>query len=121
MFITRRDAFLFLPLISSLASASETLKALPSSAQTFESLPVEREEHVVYRSILEGKTHTRDYLEAHHTVLDPDSSPHPKHRHEAEELYLVSSGTLEITISGKVSRLGAGGAAFVASNEEHRI
>jgi quercetin dioxygenase-like cupin family protein len=113
--------FALLPAMGSLAAWGEVLKALPSSAKTFESLPVEKDDHASYRNILEGRTHTGNYLEVHETVLEPNAAPHPKHRHEGEELFLVSSGVLEITISGKVTRLGAGGAAFVASNEEHGL
>jgi len=65
--------------------------------------------------------HTGDYLEAHETVLEPAAMPHPPHRHVAEELFLISKGTLEVTISGKRARLGPGSAFFIASNEEHSI
>jgi len=36
-------------------------------------------------------------------------------------MFLVISGTVEITISGKATRLGPGSAAFVAANEEHGL
>jgi quercetin dioxygenase-like cupin family protein len=36
-------------------------------------------------------------------------------------MFLVISGTVEITISGKATRLGPGSAAFVAANEKHGL
>ena len=37
----------------------------------------------------------------------------------SDELFVISSGKLEVTIEGKTTRLGPGSAFFVASNEEH--
>ena len=36
-------------------------------------------------------------------------------------MFFIISGTVEITISGKATRLGPGSAAFVAANEEHGL
>jgi mannose-6-phosphate isomerase-like protein (cupin superfamily) len=47
--------------------------------------------------------------------------PHPAHHHAHEEVFLVREGTLEVTITGRASRLGPGSLAYVASNEEHGI
>ena len=121
MKITRRNACLFLPLLGCRSAWSSETHSLASSMQKFEELPVSREESGAFRSILEGKTHTGDHLEVHETVLEPNAAPHPAHRHEGEELFLISSGMLEFTIAGKSARLGAGSAAFVAANEEHGV
>ncbi|MGC2196280.1 MAG: cupin domain-containing protein [Terriglobales bacterium] len=121
MNVTRRNACLLLPFLGSLSAWSSSSNSLPSSMQPFESLPVAKEGQATYRDILEGTTHTGDFLEVHETVLEPNAAPHPAHHHAAEELFLVSSGTLEITISGKSVHLGPGSAAFVASGEEHGL
>jgi quercetin dioxygenase-like cupin family protein len=47
--------------------------------------------------------------------------PHPSHRHRQEEMFLIREGTVEVTIAGRSTRLGPGGVAFIASNEEHGI
>jgi quercetin dioxygenase-like cupin family protein len=95
--------------------------SLSSKAYRFEDLPVNKEKQATYRNILEGRTNTGDYLEAHETVLEPNAMPHPPHRHVGEELFLISKGTLEVTISGNRTRLSPGSAFFIASNEEHSI
>ena len=119
--LNRRNACLSLLLLSRASAWASELPALASKAYRFDDLSVSKEEHVAYRDILEGRTHTGDYLEVHETVLEPDARPHPPHRHVGEELFLISSGTLEVTIGGKSTRLGPGSALFVASNEEHGI
>jgi mannose-6-phosphate isomerase-like protein (cupin superfamily) len=121
MDLTRRKTFFLVLLLSRVSAWASERASLISKTYRFEDLPVEKENHVAYRAILEGRTHTGDYLEAHETVLEPNAIPHPAHRHVGEELFLISTGTLEVTISGKRTRLGPGSAFFVASNEEHQI
>ena len=121
MKLTRRNACLSLVLLSLISAWASQLPSLKSKTYRFEDLPVEKEKQAAYRNILEGRTRTGDYLEAHETVLEPNAMPHPPHRHVGEELFLISSGTLEVTIAGKPSMLGPGSAFFIASNEEHSI
>ena len=121
MNITRRDTLCLLPLLGSIPAWSSASDSLPTTARRFEDLHAETEDKATFRAILEGRTHTGDYLEVHETVLDPGAAPHPPHHHVGEEMFLISSGTVEITINGKATRLGPGSAAFVASNEEHGL
>jgi mannose-6-phosphate isomerase-like protein (cupin superfamily) len=121
MELTRRKACLSLALLSQVSAWASQLPSLKSKTYRFEDLPVEKEKEAAYRGILEGRTHTGDYLEAHETVLEPNAMPHPPHRHAGEELFLISAGTLEVTIAGKPATLGPGSAFFIASNEEHSI
>ena len=118
---SRRTACLSLLLLSRASAWAAESPGLPSKAYRFEDLPVSREEQAAYRQIMEGRTHTGDYLEVHETVLEPNARPHPPHRHPGEELFLISSGMLEATVAGKSTKLGPGSAFFVASNEEHGI
>ncbi len=122
MKVSRRDACALLPaLCAALSASSSENDALKSAAYPFESLPVSKDAQAAYRDILEGRTRTVGYLEAHETVLEAAAMPHPPHHHAGEELFLISSGTLEATIAGKKTVLGPGSAFFVASNEEHAL
>ena len=121
MELTRRKACLSVLLLSRTMARASQLASLTSKTYRFEDLPVNKEKQVTYRDILEGHTRTGDYLEAHETVLEPNAMPHPPHRHVGEELFLISKGTLEVTIAGKRTQLGPGSAFFIASNEEHSI
>jgi mannose-6-phosphate isomerase-like protein (cupin superfamily) len=121
MTLTRRNACLLLPLLGTIRAWSSDAHSLPTTVRAFDELHAEKDGRATFRSILEGQTHTGDYLEVHETVLEPNAAPHPPHHHVGEEMFLIVAGTVEITISGKATRLGAGGAAFVASNEEHGL
>jgi len=94
---------------------------IPSKIARFEDLPVQSGDGRTLRPILEGKTHSGYGVEMHETDLAPGAMPHPAHHHAHEEVFLVREGTLEVTITGRASRLGPGSLAYVASNEEHGI
>jgi quercetin dioxygenase-like cupin family protein len=57
----------------------------------------------------------------HETILAPGSEPHPPHRHEHEELFLLMKGNVAVTIEGKTTLIGPGSAAFIHSNELHGV
>ena len=71
------------------------------------------------RAVFDGETHGGFPVELHMTQLAPGEAPHPPHHHSHEEVLMLHEGTLEVTISGKVTNLTPGSVAFVASNEEH--
>lgn len=122
MKLSRRDACLMLPMLCAAVPALAGEKdKLSSGVFSFDKLPAVKNGLATRRDILEGQTATGDYLEIHETVLEPGGGPHPPHHHDGEEMFLVIRGTLEITISGKATRMGPGSMAFVASNEEHGV
>ena len=116
MTISRRNLpFLF----AALAEAQENKTATPSAALRFEDLPVKPSGGNKGRQVLDAHTHTGYHFDIHETELGIGMAPHPPHHHEHEEMVMVQKGTIEVTILGKATRLGPGGVAYVASNEEH--
>ena len=117
---SRREVYFWIPaLMASHGLAAEA--PIPSKIARFEDLPVQSGDGRTLRPILEGKTHSGYGVEMHETDLAPGAMPHPAHHHAHEEVFLVREGTLEVTITGRASRLGPGSLAYVASNEEHGI
>lgn len=124
MEISRRGLCQTLPLIiGSLANSSFAQSAnnqpIPSLALPFDQMHTDKDASHETHHILNGVTHSGTHLEAHETVLAPGAMPHPPHHHVHEELFLLSKGTLEVTIAGKSTTLGPGSAVFVHSGEEH--
>lgn len=120
MDIRRRSLCLSLPLAAAAAVVAEQ-RTLASFAKPYETLPVQHNGLNTSRAILDGTTHSNDHLEVHETTLAPGSSPHPPHTHAHEELFLMMSGTLAVTIAGKTTEIGPGAAAFVHSGELHGV
>ena len=118
---SRRDLCLTLPALVSAGAQAAEPKPLASKVVRFEDLPVNASGGNRFRAILEGATHDGHSIEAHATELAPGATPHPPHRHKHEEMFLLREGTVELTVNGKVTRLGPGGVGFIASNDEHGI
>lgn len=101
--------------------AVEEAKPIASFATPFDQLPVHSNATNTARPILDGISHSGARLEVHETSLPAGAMPHPPHHHGHEELFLISKGTLEVTIGGKSTTIGPGSAAYVHSGEEHGI
>jgi quercetin dioxygenase-like cupin family protein len=67
----------------------------------------------------EGADAQRLCIEMHITELAPGLAPHAPHHHVHEEAVFLLEGTIEVTITGKSTKLNPGSVAYVASNEEH--
>lgn len=119
---SRRDLGLLLPaLAAASAEAQQDSHILPARAYKYEDLPVKVNKTNRSRAVLRGDTHSGFPIELHMTELDPGQAPHAPHRHVHEEIFMLREGTVDLTISGKTTRLGAGSVAYVASNELHGL
>ena len=125
MAITRREACGLIPVLVAAGTGIPHLAAqegsLPSATFTFDDMPVQSSDHAEIRKIIKGRLATGEHIEAHETTLPPNGFPHPPHHHAHSEMWLIREGTVELTINGTTHRIGAGGAGFVHSNEEHGI
>lgn len=115
---SRRDLSLLLPALAA-ASATAQNSKIASKTYRFEDLPVKANGTNRTRAVLNGGTHTGFPVELHETELGPGQAPHPPHHHVHEEMIMIREGTLEVTILDKITKLGPGSVAFVASGEEH--
>jgi quercetin dioxygenase-like cupin family protein len=116
---SRRDLSVLLPALAAAASAGAQSAILPSKSYSFDDLKVNVSGANKQRPVLKGDTHENFPVEVHLTELPPGGAPHPPHHHAHEEMILMHEGTMEVTISGKSTKLGPGSVAYVASNEEH--
>jgi len=113
---TRRDLALLLP---ALAAAQTKSDALPSGAWPYDQLESHKSGPGVGHNVFNGQNHSGFHVDMHITELPKGEAPHAPHHHVHEEMVLVFDGALDVTISGKTTRIGKGGTAYVASNEEH--
>jgi len=95
---------------------------ISSRAADFHDLSMEKSPNgAEFRRIVAGKGYNAIPLEIHETILPPGGAPHPAHHHAGDELFLVMKGGVEVTINGKTTKLGPGGAAYAAGGDEHGI
>ena len=122
MKLSRRELTLLFPALAA-AQSSDEPGLQPSLAFPFEDQPVRVRTNGggSSRQILKGKTHSEFLIDLHATEMPPGQMPHPAHRHVHEEMFFVRSGTMEVTIEGRATRLTPGSVAFIASNEEHGV
>ena len=120
MSYSRRDLALLLPaLAASAAEAQEASKALPSKVYKFEDLAVKVNGQNKSRAVLNGELHTGMPVELHISELAAGQAPHPPHKHVHEEMVILRSGQLDVTIGGHTTRATPGSVIFAASGEEH--
>lgn len=112
MSVSRRSFAAWMPLLATARGASGHL---PSGAFAFDSLTKKGKT----RPVLSGATDAGCPLEMHITELAPGEAPHPPHHHAHNEMIMIYQGTLDVTINGKTTRVGPGGSAYIAANEEH--
>lgn len=73
------------------------------------------------RAVFDAPTPALAELECHITTLNPGESPHPPHRHPAEEMMILREGTVASWQEGVTNIVTAGGIIFEASNELHGL
>jgi quercetin dioxygenase-like cupin family protein len=118
---TRRTLLQALPFLAASSAFAAEGQPIPSFIKPFGDLPVKQNGSNQSRAILDGVTHKGVPLEVHETTLAPGGEPHPPHRHEHEEFFMLVKGTLTVTIAGMHGVLGPGGVAFAHSNELHGV
>jgi mannose-6-phosphate isomerase-like protein (cupin superfamily) len=92
---------------------------LASKAYRFEDLPEKVNGQNRSRDVFNGKNHTGFPVDIHITNLGPGLAPHAPHHHVHEEIVMLQTGMLDVTIEGKITRVTAGSVVYVNSNEEH--
>ena len=73
------------------------------------------------RVFMEGNTGQLKSLVVGSLELKPGQSPHPPHTHPEEEIMLITEGHGEISLEGKVAKVGPGTLMYAGSNREHGI
>ena len=121
MKLSRRDLAVLAPALAAAQTkqASQEKPTLSSKVYGFESLVAKANGANEGRAVFDGKTHTGYPVELHITDLGPGMAPHAPHHHTHEEVLMLRSGQLEVTVSGVTTRATAGSVVYVNSNEEH--
>lgn len=75
----------------------------------------------VQRIYYQGATDMLKVFEGGALSLKAGMEPHPPHTHEEEEIMIVTEGTGEISVDGKITKVAPGAMMYTASNSPHGI
>lgn len=120
MKVTRRHLAALVPALAA-AQTKEAKKRsqLPSQCYKYEDLVVKKNGANESRDVFDGLNRSDFQLDIHMTNLGPGMAPHAPHHHIHEEIVMLRTGELDVTIDGKTTRVTAGSVVYVHSNEEH--
>lgn len=96
-------------------------RAVESRVFSWEGAKVEKTRTGEVRHILEGRSLDLTELEVNAFTIAPGESAHLNKTHDEEELVIIKSGKLDITIADKVTTLGPGSVAVFVPGESHGI
>ena len=74
-----------------------------------------------HRVYFDGETDQLKFMIAGSLRLKAGMTPHPPHQHPEEEFMLVTEGTGEIEVDGRVSKVGPGSMMYCAGGKYHAI
>lgn len=112
----------FLPgLLAPAALLGADMKKLPDFTWSATEAKVVKETFGTHNKYFEGPTDQLKLLVAGSVVLNPGTTPHPPHKHEEEEIMLVTEGTGIIGLKGKDKKVGPGSMMYCAANQSHDI
>ena len=119
---TRRDVF-HLAGLNALAAlaAGASADRLPNSTLDAGGAKLTREQFGDLRIYFDGPTEQLKSITAGSLRLKPGMSPHPPHQHPEEEFMVVTEGTGDITVEGKVTKVGPGTMMYCAAGRLHGI
>ena len=94
---------------------------LPDSVLDEKSARLTRDTFGDTRIYFDGKTARLKSMTAGSLRLKPGMSPHPPHQHPEEEILIVTEGTGEMSIEGKVNKVAPGAMMYCAAGKLHGI
>jgi len=115
----RRDLFK-LAALQAMAGAAVAAK-IPNAIMDQGKAKVTHEPFGDLRVYLDGSTDQLKAMTFGSLQLKPGMTPHPPHEHPEEEIMIITEGTGEITVDGKVTKVAPGTSMYCAAGKLHGI
>lgn len=116
----RRDLFA-LPLLAAAAAKSMKGAKLPDVTMDPPAAKLTREKFGDLRIYFDGPTDQLKSMTAGSLLLRAGMTPHAPHRHPEEEFMVITQGSGEISIEGKITKVASGSMMYTAGNKLHGI
>lgn len=118
---SRRNVLKWAAGANALALWAEPAGGIPNAVVDEKNAKVTEETFGEQRIYFDGPTGQLKAMTAGSLRLKPGMAPHPPHQHPEEEFMVVTEGTGEISVEGKVTRVAAGSMMFCAAGKLHGI
>ena len=117
----RRRDFFQLGAFTAFAGFAFGADKLPSGTVAASQSKVTHESFGDLRIYCDGPTDQLSSMTAGSLLLKPGMSPHPPHEHPEEEFMVVTEGSGEISVDGKVTKVAPGGMMYCGGGTLHGI
>ena len=107
--------------VPALAALGASAGKLPNATIDPEHTKLTREPFGDLRIYFEGPTDQVKSMTAGSLLLKAGMTPHAPHTHPEEEFMVITEGTGEISVDGKVTRIGPGSMMYCAAGHLHGI
>jgi len=94
---------------------------LPNGTRGADQVKVDQLPFGDQRTYYDGPTDQLHAMTAGSLLLKSGMSPHPPHQHPEEEFMVITQGTGEISVEGKVTQVGPGSMMYCAGGHLHGI
>jgi quercetin dioxygenase-like cupin family protein len=116
----RRDAML--PgMLMALAGSSAQGAVLPDLTRSPKDSRTIQEPFGEVNVYFDGATEQLQSFVGGRVILKPGAEPHPPHKHPDEEIMLVTGGSGEISVEGKVTKVAEGAMMYCGAWKMHGI
>lgn len=117
----RREVLKWAACANAFAVSAGAAGGLSNAVMNEGSAKLTHEEFGDLRVYFDGPTPQMKSVTAGSLRLKPGMSPHAPHQHPEEEIMVVTEGTGEISVEGKVTRVAPGSMMFCAAGKLHGI
>ena len=119
----RRDVMKFMGLnaLAALGAAATAGPKIPAVTIGAEKAKLTKEDFGDLRIYFEGATDQVMSMTAGSLLLKPGMQPHPPHQHPEEEFMVITQGTGEISMEGKITKVGPGSMMYSPAQRLHGI
>lgn len=107
--------------LAALAGKGATAPKLPNITIATDQAKLSKEAFGDLRIYFEGPTDQVKSMTAGSLLLKAGMSPHPPHQHPEEEFMVITQGFGEISMDGKVTKVGPGSMMYTAAGRLHGI
>ncbi len=95
--------------------------SIPNAARAEKDAKLTREPFGDLHIYFEGATDQIRSMTAGSLRLKPGMTPHPPHQHPEEEFLLITEGTGEISLDGRIAKVAPGSMMYCAGGRLHGI